>query len=91
MRLDKYLKVARLIKRRTLSKEMAEHERVYVNGKQAKPSYQVKLGDEIKIMFGRREITVKVMMIKEHVLKDESHLLYELISDVKVDNDSFNS
>lgn len=85
MRLDKYLKVSRIIKRRTLSKEMAESERVYVNGKAAKPSHKLSIGDEICVTFGRREITVKVLQLKEHVLKDESHLMYELISDRKLE------
>lgn len=85
MRLDKYLKVSRIIKRRTLSKEMAESERVYVNDKPAKPSYQVQIGDIITVVFGRREITVKVLQVKEHVLKDDSHLMYELISDKKIE------
>lgn len=85
MRLDKYLKVSRIIKRRTLSKEMADSERVYVNGKAAKPSHKLAVGDEVKVVFGRREITVKVLQLKEHVLKDESHLMYELISDKKLE------
>jgi len=85
MRLDKYLKVSRIIKRRTLSKEMAESQRVYVNGKAVKPSYQVQLGDEITVVFGRREIVVKVLQLKEHVLKDDSHLMYELIEDRKIE------
>lgn len=85
MRLDKYLKVSRIIKRRTLSKEMADSERVYVNGKAAKPSHKLSVGDEIQVVFGRREITVKVLQLKEHVLKDESHLMYELIADKKIE------
>lgn len=85
MRLDKFLKVSRLIKRRTLSKEMAESERVFVNGKAAKPSHQLELGDEIKIVFGRREIIVRVLQLKEHVLKDDSHLMYELLEDRKIE------
>lgn len=85
MRLDKFLKVSRIIKRRTLSKEMAENQRVYVNGKPAKPSYQLALGDEITVVFGRREIVVRVLQLKEHVLKDDSHLMYELLADRKIE------
>lgn len=85
MRLDKFLKVSRIIKRRTLSKEMAESERVYVNGKAAKPSHQLQLGDTIKVVFGKREIVVKVLQLKEHVLKDDSHLMYELLEDKKIE------
>ena len=85
MRLDKYLKVSRIIKRRTLSKEMAESQRVYVNGKVVKPSYKLSIGDEIKVVFGRREIVVSVLQLKEHVLKEDRHLMYELISDRKLE------
>ena len=85
MRLDKYLKVSRIIKRRTLSNEMAECERVYVNDKVCKPSYQVQIGDVIKVVFGRREIVIKVVQLKEHVLKDDSHLMYELLEDRKIE------
>ena len=85
MRLDKYFKVSRIIKRRTLSKEMAESQRVYVNGKVVKPSYKLSIGDEIKVVFGRREIVVSVLQLKEHVLKEDSHLMYELISDRKLE------
>ena len=60
MRLDKYLKTARILKRRTVSKELADQERVYVNGKIAKPSTDVKVGDTIKVIFGYRELTVNV-------------------------------
>lgn len=85
MRLDKYLKVSRIIKRRTLSKEMAGSERVLVNGKAAKPSHQLKIGDVITVEFGRRRLEVEVLMLKEHVLKDESHLMYRLVKDEKIE------
>lgn len=83
MRLDKFLKVSRIIKRRTLSKEIAEADRVKVNGKVAKPSTKLKIGDEIEIEFGRSILKVRVLMLKEHVLKDESSSLYEVIEEVK--------
>ncbi|MGX8680439.1 MAG: RNA-binding S4 domain-containing protein [bacterium] len=83
MRLDKFLKVSRIIKRRTLSKEIAEASRVKVNDKVAKPSTQVAVGDEIEIEFGRSILKVRVLMLKEHVLKDESSQLYEVIEEVK--------
>ena len=69
MRLDKYLKTARILKRRTVSKELADQERVYVNGKIAKPSTDVKVGDTIKVIFGYRELTVNVTMIRSRQIK----------------------
>lgn len=81
MRLDKYLKVSRIIKRRTISKEISESSRVKVNGKVAKPSTKLKIGDEIEIEFGRSILTVKVKELREHVLKDDSSMLYEIIDE----------
>lgn len=81
MRLDKYLKVARILKRRTISKELAANERVIVNGKTAKPSYEVKLNDEIEVIFGRRHLKVKVLAIKEVVRKNDADILYEVIEE----------
>ena len=83
MRLDKFLKVSRIIKRRTLSKEMSEASRVKVNGKVAKPSTKLKIGDIIEIEFGRSFLTVRVLELKEHVLKDDSSMLYEIIDEKK--------
>ena len=81
MRLDKYLKVARILKRRTISKELAANERVIVNGKVAKPSYEVKLNDEIEVIFGRRHLKVKVLAIKEVVRKNDADILYEVVDE----------
>lgn len=81
MRLDKFLKVSRIIKRRTISKEISESSRVKVNGKIAKPSTKLKIGDEIEIEFGRSILTVKVKELREHVLKDDSSMLYEIIDE----------
>ena len=83
MRLDKFLKVSRIIKRRTLSKEMSEGSRVKVNGKVAKPSTQLKIDDIIEVEFGRSILVVKVKELREHVLKDDSHMLYEIIEEKK--------
>lgn len=76
MRLDKFLKVSRIIKRRTLSKEISESSRVKVNGKVAKPSTKLKVGDEIEIEFGRSRLTVKVKELREHVLKEDLSLIH---------------
>ena len=81
MRLDKFLKVSRIIKRRTLSKEISESSRVKVNGKIAKPSTKLKIGDVIEVEFGRSILTVKVKELREHVLKDDSSMLYEILEE----------
>ncbi|MDE6953581.1 MAG: RNA-binding S4 domain-containing protein [Erysipelotrichales bacterium] len=83
MRLDKFLKVSRIIKRRTLSKELSESSRVKVNGKIAKPATQLKIGDEIEIEFGRSILVVKVKELREHVLKNDSTMLYDIIEEKK--------
>lgn len=81
MRLDKYLKVSRLIKRRTLAKEASESERILVNDKIAKPSKELKIGDTITIEFGRKEITVKVLSLTSSIKKEDASNMYELISE----------
>ena len=80
MRLDKYLKVSRLIKRRTVANEACDNARVAVNGKSAKASYDVKENDVIEISFGERTLKVRVLDIKEHTLKADASSLYEVIS-----------
>lgn len=87
MRLDKFLKVSRIIKRRTLSKEISQNHRVKVNGKIAKPSTKLKVGDQIEIEFGRTRLTVEVKLLKEHVLKDESTMLYDIIKEEKIERE----
>ncbi|MEE0801435.1 MAG: RNA-binding S4 domain-containing protein [Gemmiger sp.] len=79
MRLDKYLKVSRLIKRRTLANEVADAGRVLVNGKPAKASYAVKVGDEIEITFGNRPVRVKVLSTDEPKGKDVARELFEIL------------
>ncbi len=83
MRLDKFLKVSRLIKRRPVAKELAEQQRIKINGVVAKPSVNVEVNDEIEIIFGQTIVTVKVNLIKEHVKKDEAPLLYKVINQEK--------
>ena len=77
MRLDKYLKVSRLIKRRTVANEACDNERVTVNGKVARASYDVKVGDVIAIRFGEKTLTVEVTAIQETVGKADAALLYK--------------
>ncbi|WP_115715983.1 RNA-binding S4 domain-containing protein [Amedibacterium intestinale] len=81
MRLDKYLKTARILKRRTVSKELADNQRVFVNGKVAKPSTEVKVGDIIKVVFGYRELTVRVLMLQKQVNKNDAALMFEVIEE----------
>lgn len=85
MRLDKFLKVSRIIKRRTVSKEISENNRVKINDKVAKPSTKVKVGDLITIEFGRTLLTIRVKEIKEHVLKEDSNMLYEIVNEQKIE------
>lgn len=80
MRLDKYLKVSRLIKRRTLANDVADAGRVIVNGKPAKASYAVKVGDTIEITFGNRPVTVRVLAVEEPKGKDVARELFEVVS-----------
>ena len=78
MRLDKYLKVSRLIKRRTVANEACDGGRVSVNGKTARASYDVKIGDIIEINFGTRNVKIEVLSVKETVKKEESESLYKI-------------
>ncbi len=79
MRLDKFLKVSRIIKRRTVANNACDSEHVKVNGKEAKASYDVKIGDIIEISFGERTLRVKVKDIREHTLKNDASELYEVM------------
>ena len=81
MRLDKYLKVSRIIKRRTVANDACDGERISVNGKAAKASYNVKIGDLITVTFGQKALTVKVLGIRETTKKAESVGMYEVISE----------
>ena len=76
MRFDKYLKVSRLIKRRTVANEACDNERVTVNGKTARASYEVKEGDVIAIRFGERTLTVEVLAVQDNVGKADAAALY---------------
>ena len=82
MRLDKYLKVSRLIKRRTIANDACDASRVLVNGKNAKASYNVKIDDLITITFGSKTVTVKVLDIRETTQKSESVGMYEVVSEL---------
>ena len=79
MRLDKYLKISRIIKRRTVANDACDAEHVIVNGRPAKASYDVKVGDEIVVSFGQRSLKVRVLDVKEHAAKADASSLYEVI------------
>ena len=79
MRVDKFLKLSRLIKRRTVAKEACETERITINGKAAKPSADVKVDDVVSVKFGNGEVTVRVKAIAEHVAKQDASDLYEIL------------
>ena len=79
MRIDKYLKVSRLIKRRTIANEACDAGRITVNDKIVKASYDVKIGDILEIKMGERVIKVRVLNVAEHVMKNDASLLYEVL------------
>ena len=79
MRLDKYLKVSRIIKRRTVANDACDAAHVTVNGRPAKASYDVKEGDVICVSFGQRTLKVRVLDVREHAAKADAYSLYEVI------------
>ncbi|MCH5298369.1 MAG: RNA-binding S4 domain-containing protein [Ruminococcus sp.] len=79
MRLDKYLKVSRIIKRRTIANEACDSGKVTVNGNIARASYNVKVGDEIEISLGARELKIRVTTVTEHATKENASTMYEAI------------
>ena len=81
MRIDKFLKVSRIIKRRTVASEMTQAGRVVINGVKAKPATNVKPGDIIEIGFGQGKTRIRVKEIRQTVRKEEAILLYDLLSD----------
>lgn len=81
MRLDKFLKVSRLIKRRTVAKEVADKGRILINGKQAKSSTDVKEGDELTIQYGTKTVVARVDRIADTTRKDEAQEMYTVLSE----------
>jgi ribosomal 50S subunit-recycling heat shock protein len=84
MRLDKFLKVSRIIKRRTLAKEVSDQGRIEVNGKEAKASTTVKVGDELTIRLGQRKITARIDRIQETSRKEEAAEMYTILKEEKL-------
>lgn len=83
MRLDKFLKVSRLIKRRTLAKEVADQGRIAINGQQAKASSVVKVNDILTVRFGQKVVTVKINELKETTKKEDATDMYTIVSEDK--------
>lgn len=86
MRLDKFLKVSRLIKRRTLAKEVSDQGRITINGQVAKASSTVKVGDELSIRFGQKRVTVKIERLQETTKKEEAANMYSVLKEEKVES-----
>ncbi|HJH10108.1 MAG TPA: RNA-binding S4 domain-containing protein [Metalysinibacillus jejuensis] len=84
MRLDKYLKVSRLIKRRTLAKEVATQGRITINGKVAKPGTVVKEGDELQIRFGQKIVTARVERLQASAKRDEASQMFTILSEERL-------
>lgn len=85
MRLDKYLKVSRIIKRRTLAKDICDQGRVAINGQAAKAASTVRVGDTLTIRFGTKEVTAKILELKENPRKEEADGLYEIIGEKRIE------
>ena len=85
MRLDKYLKVSRIIKRRTVAKEASEGGRVSINGKTAKPASEVKPGDVLEIRFGEKLARYRIVSVAETVCKENAAAMYELIAGEEIE------
>ncbi|MDO4465961.1 MAG: RNA-binding S4 domain-containing protein [Bacillota bacterium] len=88
MRLDKYLKTTRILKRREAAKELALQKRILVNGRIAKPSTEIEVGDLITLQFGFRILEIKVLDIQKQVSKQNAQLLFEIVSETKIEEDN---
>ncbi|MBL5767114.1 RNA-binding S4 domain-containing protein [Heyndrickxia sporothermodurans] len=84
MRLDKFLKVSRLIKRRTLAKEVADQGRITINGITAKASSNVKVGDELQVRFGQKLVTVKITNLQESTRKEDAANMYSILKEERI-------
>ena len=90
MRIDKFLKVSRIIKRRTVAHDATTDSRVFVNGRPVKPSYDVKVNDVIEIKYFKREVKIKVLNVNDFVRKDDASKMYEIIEEREVNNSNNN-
>ena len=87
MRLDKYLKVSRIIKRRPVAKEVADKGRIKVNGILAKSSTDLKINDKIEVRFGNKLLTICVLEMKDSTKKEDASKMYEILSEIRVESD----
>ncbi|MCD5029974.1 RNA-binding S4 domain-containing protein [Enterococcus asini] len=87
MRLDKFLKISRIIKRRQVAKEVADKGRIQINSKVAKSSSSVKVGDVLTIQFGNKVLEVKIQELHESTKKDDAAKMYEIISEKRINED----
>lgn len=85
MRLDKFLKVSRIIKRRSVAKEVADKGRIQINGKLAKSSSTLKVGDVLKIQFGNKTLEVKVLALQDSTKKEDASKMYEILSEKRIE------
>lgn len=85
MRLDKFLKVSRIIKRRTVAKEVADKGRIQINNVLAKSSTNVKIGDKIKIHFGNKELEIEVLVLQDSTKKEDASKMYQILSETRVE------
>lgn len=81
MRLDKYLKVSRIFKRRTIAKEVSKNGRVMINDRVAKPGTELKAGDILDISYGQKKIKIKVLELKSHIKKEDADSMYQIIEE----------
>lgn len=81
MRLDKFLKVSRIFKRRTIAKEVSKKQRIQINDRPAKPASNVEIGDILKITYGNKELIIKINNISQYAKKEDAQDLYEVISE----------
>ena len=84
MRIDQYLKIARIVKKRPVSKALANQERILINGRIAKPSSDVKIGDEVDCVFGNRHLKIRVLAIAENIKKAQALTLFEIILEERI-------
>ena len=85
MRLDKFLKVSRIIKRRSVAKEVADKGRIQINGKLAKSNSTLKVGDVLQIQFGNKTLEVKVLALQDSTKKEDASKMYEILSEKRIE------
>ena len=87
MRMDKFLKISRILKRRTISKELALHQRIKINDRLVKPSHEVKIGDILEVQYGSRILGVRILSIQEKVKKETAMEMYEVVFEKRLSLD----